>query len=379
MAARSGRWSGGERVRGRVGGGGRVHTGRLGGVDGAGFDPLALTADASLNQVVIGDFGGPEVAGMRAGQACSRDALLALAAGRGLAGLRPDQVSDDIAAAAGSCSASTARAATAALVGYGRRLGALIATLRDPRTPGEQGRTPARYAYLSYWLTVDSIWLGGGLLAGGCGPLIMLGALAGMGAAVCPCRVALTPYPAIAPLLGAALRAPAADSGEVIVAADLGHTSIKTAIAERHATALARVWLLAACPAPAGRPADEIEDAITGALARAVRHAAQSRSRRVHVMVSVASYVSAGVPADDGRGMYGCLANRVTSLENRLSAGCGIDVTLQFVHDGTAAAATAGAVNSATITAGTWLGSGFRPAQPVPSLSLAPDLCVGRT
>jgi len=84
------------------------------------------------------------------------------------------------------------------------------------------------------------------------------------------------------------------------VAADLGHTSIKTAIAERHATAVTRLWLLPARPAPSGRPADEVEDAITGALAHAVTQAAHPRSRPVHAMVSVASYLSAGVPADDG-------------------------------------------------------------------------------
>jgi hypothetical protein len=343
----------------------------------AGFDPLALTAEASLNQVVIGDFGCPEVAGMRAGQACSREAMLALATERGLTGLRPGKLSDDIAAAAASTRAK--RAATAALVTYGRRLGALIATLRDPRTPGEQARTPARHACLSYWLTVDSIWLGGGLLAGRCGPVILTGAQAGAAAAARPCRVALTPYPAIAPLLGAALRVPATGAGEVITVADLGHTSIKAAIAERHATTLTSFRLLGACPAPSGRSAGEVADAVSDALARAVKHAAADpRACRVlRVVVSVASYVSAGAPADDGRGIYGCLANRVTSLRSRLSAVTGTDVTLEFVHDGTAAAATAGSVNSATITAGTWLGSGFRPAQAPPSLDLAPDAWAG--
>ena len=65
----------------------------------AGFDPLRLTADASLNRVVIGDVGCPEIAGMMAGQACSRDALCALAARCGLAGLQPDRLSDAIASA----------------------------------------------------------------------------------------------------------------------------------------------------------------------------------------------------------------------------------------------------------------------------------------
>jgi hypothetical protein len=345
----------------------------------ASFDPLGLTAEASLNQVVIGDCGCPEVAGMRAGQACSRDAMLALATERGLTGLRPGQLTDGIAAAAAVGRTRASRAATAALVSYGHRLGALIATLRDPRTPGEQARTPARHAYLSYWLTVDSVWLGGGLLAGSCGPAILAGAQAGAAAAVRPCRVALTPYPAIAPLLGAALRVRATSGEEVIAVVDLGHTSIKTAIAQRQAAVLTRFRLLGACPAPSGGTAAEVEDTVARALAPAVKQAAaHPGSRQVRVIASVASYVSAGTPIDDGHGIYGCLANRVTSLRNRLNAGTSTDVTLEFVHDGTAAAATAGSANSATITAGTWLGSGFRPAQAPPSLDLAPDLWTGR-
>lgn len=313
---------------------------------------------------------------MRAGEVCSRDAMLALATGCGLTGLRPDRLADGIAAAAASSSARAARAATEALLAYGRRLAALIATLRDPRTPGEQARTPARHACLSYWLTVDSVWLGGGLLAGSCGPVILAGAQEGAAAAR-PCRVALAPYPAIAPLLGAALHGPAAAEGEVIVVADLGHTSAKAAIAERHAAAVTRLWLLDACPAPSGRPADEVEDAVTSALAAAVRHAAHPRSGRVRVIVSVASYVSEGIPADDGRGSYGCLASRGASLRSRLSVSSGVEVTLEFVHDGTAAAATADSVNSATITAGTALGCGFRPVHAPSSPCLAADLRVG--
>lgn len=303
--------------------------------------------------------------------------MLALATGYGLTGLRPDRLADGIATAAASGSPRAARAATAALMAYGGRLGALIATLRDPRTPAEQVRSPARQACLSYWLTVDSIWLGGGLLAGRCGPVIVAGAQAGVAAAARPCHVALTRYPAIAPLLGAALRAPAPAAREMIAIADLGHTSIKTAIAERHATSVTAFWLLGASPAPSGGSAGEIEDAVTSALVPAVMHAAHPGTRRVRVIVSVASYVSAGIPADDGHGSYGLLASRVASLRSRISAGSGLGVTLEFVHDGTAAAATAGLVNSATIMAGTALGSGFRPAQSPAPLDLAPDLRIG--
>lgn len=353
-----------------------MNLGRLGGMRGAGFDPLRLTADASLNQVVIGDVGCPEVAGMRAGQACSRDALSALAAGCGLAGLRPDRLSDGIASAAAFPATPAGRAAVAALVMFGRRLGALIATLRDPATPGEQARTPARHACLSYWLSIDSVWLGGGLLAGLCGPAILAGARAGAAAAVRPCRLALTPHPAVAPLLGAGLHAPATSGQDVIVVADLGHTSIKTAIAERDTTALTRLRLLDACAAPSGRPAPEVQDAVAAALTRAVQRATRARSCRVHVIVGVASYLRAGVPADDGRGIYGSLAGRMAWLRGRIEAASGTDATVEFIHDGTAAAATAGSVNSATITAGTWLGTGFRPADAPPLLNLAPDLQI---
>jgi hypothetical protein len=49
-------------------------------------------------------------------------------------------------------------------------------------------------------------------------------------------------------------------------------------------------------------------------------------------------------------------------LRGRLSASSGADMTLVFVHDGAAAAAIAGPVNSATLMAGTGLGCGLRPA-----------------
>ena len=223
----------------------------------AGFDPLNLDADASLNQVVIGAAGGPGVAGLRAGLACSRDALLALAAGHGLAGLPADRLADGLALAAADPATRAGRAAAATLAEFGRRLGALIATLRDPATPGKQGRTLVRRACLAYWLEVDSIWLGGGLLAGRCGPAIMAAAQAAVQAAAStaarPGRLSLTPQPALAPLLGAARHASAASSQEITVVADLGHTSIKTAIADRDATTLTGLRLLETCAAPSGR------------------------------------------------------------------------------------------------------------------------------
>jgi len=348
---------------------------------GAGFDPLNLTADASLNQVVTGAAGGPGVAGLRAGLTCSRDALLALAAGHGLAGLPADRLADGLASAVADPATHAGRAAAATLAEFGRRLGALIATLRDPATPGKQGRTLVRRACLAYWLEVDSIWLGGGLLAGRCGPAILAAAQAAASTAVRPCRLALTPQPALAPLLGAARHAPAGRAGEVTavtVVADLGHTSIKTAIAERAGPALTGLRLLEPCAAPSGRPAAEVHEAVAAALSRAAQRAAEATARPgpVRVIASVASYVHAGVPLDDGRGIYGTLAGQLAWLRARIEAAASADATVTFIHDGTAAAATAGALRSGTITAGTWLGGGFRPAHAPPLLDLAPNLKI---
>jgi len=346
---------------------------------GAGFDPLSLTADASLNQVVIGAAGGPGVAGLRAGLTCSRDALLALAAGYGLTGLRPDRLADGIAAAAADPATPAGRAAAAALSGYGRRLGALIGVLRDPATPAKQGRTPARRACLSYWLAVDSVWLGGGLLAGPCGPAILAAARAGAASAARPCRLELMPQPALAPLLGAARHAPAGRAGEVTVVADLGHTSIKTAIAERDATALTGLRLLESRAAPPGRPPSGVHEAVAAALSCAAQRATQAGPGPgpVRVIASVASYAHAGAPIDDGRGIYGTLAGQLAWLRGRIEAAAGAEATITFIHDGTAAAATAGSPHSATITAGTWLGGGFRPEHAPPLLDLAPGLRIG--
>ena len=345
---------------------------------GAGFDPLNLTADASLNQVIIGAAGGPGVAGLRAGLSCSRDALLMLAAGYGLTGLRPARLADGITAVAAAEPATPAgQAAAAALAEYGRRLGALIATLRDPATPAGQGYTPVRRAFLEDWLDVDCVWVGGGLLAGPCGPAILAAAQAGGAAAVRPVRLALTPYPALAPLLGAARHAPAAGGDAVTVVADLGHTSIKTALASRGGAALTGLHMLETCAAPSGRPAPEVHEAVVAALSRPAERAAQHRpGRPVRIIASVASYVHAGAPVDDGRGIYGTLAAQKARLRNRLETAAAAEATLTFIHDGTAAAATAGSPNSATITAGTWLGGGFRPAHAPPLLDLAPGLQI---
>ncbi|GAA4377611.1 hypothetical protein GCM10023088_37610 [Actinomadura verrucosospora] len=335
------------------------------------FDrPRELTGDASLNHVVLGPAGSIGVEGRLAQDACSRDALHALAADLGLPGLRRDRLADDLARAAASSDAEAARSAAAVLHAFGMRLGALVATLRDPATPERQGSTPHRRAFLARWTAVERVWFGGGLLAGGCGPLVLEGARATAGLAPHPCPVAVSPRPELAPLIGAARHVPAGSGAEAAVVADLGHTRIRTAVAERHDGTLRRLRHLRAGPVPRRPGADAVEAAVAAALAAAVRDAAGPASKRVRVVVSVASFVRDGLPADDGQGIYGCLAARAPALLRAVRDAAGVSADLRFLHDGTAAASAGGGPGDAAITAGTWLGVGFAPSGGPPPLAV---------
>ncbi|MEV5705236.1 hypothetical protein [Actinoallomurus sp. NPDC052274] len=343
------------------------------------FRPRELTSEASLNHVVLGPaggIGGIGVEGWLAEDACSLNALYTLATGRGLRGLRRDHLADDLAAAVASPDAEAARSAAGVLHTFGMRLGALIATLRDPATADRQGTTSYHRAFLARWTTVGGIWLAGGLLAGRCGPLVLEGVEAAAALAPGIGPVAVPSRPELAPLIGAARHASTDSGEETAVVADLGHTRIKTAVAERHGRTLRRLHRVRARPTPRRPDGDGVEAAVGAALAQAVRDAAGSTSDRVRVVVSVASFVRDGLPADDGQGIYGHLTERAPALRRRIRSATGVSADLRYLHDGTAAAAAAGAADSATITAGTWLGAGFLPEGGPPLLTVPHHLSI---
>ncbi len=338
----------------------------------AAFDPERLTAEASLNHVVLGSYALPQLAGRQAEEVCSRDALHSLASDLGLPSVRRDRLADDLARALSDADACVAQAAATALRTFGLCLGTLIATLRDPRTASRQGGASARRAFLAYWLTVDSIWLTGGLLTGACGGPVLDGIRAAGARAPQPCRIALAPYPAVAALYGAGRRAHGDCPHETLAVADLGHSYIKTATVQCSRDGRHRFQLLDRCLAPATRSAAEVEDVVTAALSGVVTKAAASNVTSVRLVVSVASFVSNGEPVDDGQGTYGCLAGRVAALRGRIMIDTGVGVDMDFVHDGTAAASAVTSPNSATITVGTWLGVGFQPIDGPPLLEPPP-------
>jgi hypothetical protein len=113
--------------------------------------------------------------------------------------------------------------------------------------------------------------------------------------------------------------------------------------------------------APANRSAADVEDVVTAALSGVVTKAAASTVTSIRLVVSIASFVSKGEPVDDGQATYGILAGRGAALHRRITTDTDVDVEMEFVHDGTAAASAVTSPNSATITVGTWLGVGFQP------------------
>ncbi|MFN2505585.1 MAG: hypothetical protein ABR540_15375 [Acidimicrobiales bacterium] len=326
------------------------------------FDPQRLTPDASLQRVVIGALPGvpADIAARPAADVCSRDALVRLVLDTvGLPAPEPERLGDQLTELRSSPDPETRKLAGRVLRAYGSRLGALLATLKHPGTPTQQGGTAARRAYLEHWLGIERVWLGGGLLTlAGAGD-ILAGAQQLLSRAGTVLELRVGHCPRVLPLLGAA-RLSEPHDGRALVA-DAGHSTIKSAVAVIDGGALAALETLGALPAPrhgGGRAADAC---LVAALVAAAGALGAGPGRHRRVVVSVASYLDGGAPLNDGRSIYGGIAPvRISQL---LAASTGDDMSVEFVHDGSASAlGIADPQLSAVVTIGTWLGIGFTPS-----------------
>lgn len=331
----------------------------------AAFDPQELTADASLNRVVIADLDGVSlgVAGRRAGELCSRDGLLELARRRGVGGVNSVGLADHMGALVSSGSRRSRTAAEQVLTEFGTRLAALIATLLRPETAERQGDTPTRRAYLEHWQRIRQVWLAGGLLIPTTSPPILAGARAALQAMVVGCDLDVATHGPLAPLLGAARMTTGARPALV---ADLGHTTMKTAFPAVENGRLTKLAIGPSVPAPGGDPAAfdavQLERAVISILAEAARSVEAEPTQPVEIVVSVAAYVARGQPANDRRGIYTKLGASPERVLAAVRDAAGRAVTIRYVHDGTASAAATGHPGvSAVMTIGSWLGIGFTP------------------
>lgn len=326
--------------------------------EGRDFDPQRLTSDASLQRVVIGALPGvpADIAARPASDVCSRDALARLVLDTpGLPAPEHDRLGDQLTELRSSPDAATRKLAGQVLRAYGSRLGALLATLKHSATPTQQGGTPVRRAYFEHWLGIERVWLGGGLLTSAGAGDILAGAqhLLSRSGTVMELRVAQ--WPRVLPLLGAARLCEPHD-GRALVA-DAGHSTIKTAVAVIDGGVLAALETLGARPAPR-HGGGRAEASLVAALVAAAGALGRGPECQHRVVVSVASYIDGGSPVDDGRSIYGGIAPG--RIGQSLAAALGEDMSVEFVHDGSASASgIADPGLSAVVTIGTWLGIGF--------------------
>ncbi|HEV2759136.1 MAG TPA: hypothetical protein VGV86_06160 [Acidimicrobiales bacterium] len=298
------------------------------------------------------------IVGRPASEVCSRDALAGLMlATAGLPVPQPERLADQLGELRSSADAKVGRLAAGVLRAYGVRLGALLATLKDPRTPAQQGGTLVRRAYLEHWLGIERVWLGGGLLVGDGASDIVAGArqLLSLAGVVLDVRVGRAP--AVLPLLGAARMLDRHDGRALVV--DAGHSSIKGAVAVIEGAAVIALELLSPTPAPMSGGRDPAEAALVSAVATFAAVLRSKGHRRV--TVSVASYLDDGAPVDDDRSIYGGVTP--DGIRHLVAAATGEDMCVEFIHDGSASAlGVADSRPSAVVTVGTWLGIGFTPS-----------------
>jgi hypothetical protein len=235
-----------------------------------------------------------------------------------------------------------------------------LATLKHPDTPDQQGHNPIRHDYLEHWLSVERVWLGGGMLGQDNASEILAGARQLLTRTQISLDLRVGRGPTILPLLGAGRMAQPRD-GQVLVA-DAGHTTMKAAVVVVKDGALARVETLPPMQVPPRPDPHTVEASIVDFLAASAATLGIGPGHPRRIVLSVACYTLNGVPVDDGRSIYGRLAPQ--RLRGLLAAKTDCDMAIEFVHDGTAAAfGIADPEPSAVVTIGTWLGVGFTPAR----------------
>jgi hypothetical protein len=160
-------------------------------------------------------------------------------------------------------------------------------------------------------------------------------------------------YGSTLPLVGCARHAPHETKSMLVF--DFGQTAVKRGVSGYENGVLIRLDTFPSLPSPnpQGAGAELLRQMVE--IVKTTRTLSGIDSP--HIVLSVASYITDGQPAEDA--FYGRLrecGNATHVLSDALSAG------VKLLHDGTAAAHTyAGLKNTAVITIGTALGVGFTP------------------
>ena len=329
----------------------------------------------SLNRVCIAALPGVELPVGIAGQTgyglLSTAALLGRIRARAAAlGLPPD--APDLLHRFDACFMSPKTRAISEKIAreYGRSLGYLLLTLKRGDPANRAARQEWDGRHWAFWAGINTVWVGGGLVAGHLGPVAVRAAGRVLHAAGFPdFAVHLSSHGAELPLVGLSRLAPAGVGAMLLF--DFGGTAVKRAIAEYKADELTQLH----CLPPLPSPCESIHQ--TSRSLAAVKTFADrfltiisetwqgvERPLSPTIGISLACYLRDSQPPPSEMGCYGRLQllsdNLQTWLAGQLSRRLGQPIHLLLYHDGTAAAlAYAGSGETAVIMLGTAVGVGF--------------------
>lgn len=258
---------------------------------------------------------------------------------------------------------------------YGRSLAYLLLTLKRGDAINQQARADWQPGHWAFWQQIESVWLGGGLLAGNLGQTAVLQARTMIHENGFPgFRLNLSSNGRHLPLLGVARTAP--PETQAMLVFDFGQTAVKRAIAHYHHARLEKVTLLPTLPSICDEvlfPSQDLAEIaqfsvwLLDVLAQTWRETAAAQPTLSHTIgVSLACYLLDGQPRPEDVGCYGRMQHLAPNLQQFLSDGLrrrlNAAISVNLWHDGAAAGLTqAGVPQTAVLTFGTAMGIGFAP------------------
>ncbi|MCA9948093.1 MAG: hypothetical protein KDE48_00470 [Anaerolineales bacterium] len=256
---------------------------------------------------------------------------------------------------------------------YGRRLGIMLVTLKRGDDINRMARSGWDERHWALWASVNTVWLGGGLVAGHLGQIAAQTAQKLLRAAGYPAyRVQRAENAAHLPLYGLACMASA--QTQAMLVADFGHTAVKRGLAVYENGKLAALDLLppaavdyqiskeiALSQSAVVTFAEWIVDVLTGTWRE---FGFGKRPLTSTIGVSMACYLFRGQPPTSEMGLYGRLQllsdNVQTFLSDRLRTRLAQPVQLRLMHDGSAAALTLpNTEGTVVLMLGTAIGNAF--------------------
>ncbi len=254
---------------------------------------------------------------------------------------------------------------------YGRRLGIVLLTLKRGDAINRAARPAWDERHWALWAGVDTVWLGGGLVAGHLGKIAAQTAQAFLRAAGYPVyRVQKAENAAHLPLVGLARLAP--KEAQAMVVLDFGHSAVKRGLAIYENGSLVALDLLSPVAVnyrvshtvPLSTAVATFADWIVDVLVNSWQEWCEKQSLAPVIGVSMACYMLNGQPPASEMGFYGRLQllsdNAQKFLSDRLSIRCAQSLQVMLRHDASAAALSLPKVaGTAVLMLGTAVGNAF--------------------